>query len=84
MNLHADGHIAGIGKSEIWAITLSEDGRFLAGTTHDGHIKVWDLLANCAQIRDFETKGSFGVCIDWVGQARLVMSINTNGNFLVC
>jgi len=54
------------GSSEVWAITLSEDGRYLAGTTHDGHIKVWDLHANGEQIRDFETKGSFGTSIDLV------------------
>lgn len=54
------------GSSEVWAITLSEDGRYLAGTTHDGHIKVWDLDANGEQIRDFETKGSFGTSIDLV------------------
>jgi len=71
---------AGIGKSEIWAITLSEDGRFLAGTTHDGHIKVWDLLANCAQIRDFETKGSFGVCIDWSADGRYIASGHDSGS----
>lgn len=49
--------------AEVWAIALSEDGQYLAGTTQDGHIKVWDLIAENAQIRDFETKGSFGMCI---------------------
>lgn len=29
-------------KCEIWAIALSEDGRYLAGTTHDGRCLVWD------------------------------------------
>jgi WD40 repeat protein len=61
-----DTHIVAIGKSEIWAVALSQDGQQLAGTTHDGHIKVWNLSVNCDQIWDFETKGSFGLCIDWV------------------
>lgn len=51
---------------EVWAIKLSNDGQYLAGTTHDGHIKVWDLQNGAEQIRDFETKGSFGMCIDIV------------------
>ena len=52
--------------ADIWAIALSEDGQYLAGVTQDGHIKVWDLAANGEEIRDYETKGSFGTCIDLV------------------
>lgn len=59
---------ATIGKTAgIWAPALSQDGQYLAGTTQDGHIKVWDLPGNCEQIRDHDTKGSFGTCIDLVG-----------------
>lgn len=55
------------GKTDIWAIALSEDGRFLAGTTHDGHINVYDTQTDgFEKIRDFETKGSFGMCVDIV------------------
>ena len=57
-----DGNKAG----EIWAIALSEDGQYLAATSVDGRINVWDNLANGAKIREFETKGSFGMCIDLV------------------
>lgn len=53
-------------SASIWAVALSEDGQYLAGTSQDGHIKVWDLDANGEQIRDHETKGSFGTCIDLV------------------
>lgn len=67
-------HTAGAGKSEVWAIALSDDGQTLAGTTHDGHIKVWDLSANGEEIRDFETKGSFGTCIDMVCRQNLPLS----------
>ncbi|KAL2011823.1 hypothetical protein VTN00DRAFT_4541 [Thermoascus crustaceus] len=68
------------GISEVWAITLSEDGRYLAGTTHDGHIKVWDLDANGEQIRDFETKGSFGTSIDLSADGRFIASGHESGS----
>lgn len=52
--------------ADLWAVALSSDGQYLAGTTQGGHIKVWDLDANEEEIRDHETKGSFGTCIDLV------------------
>lgn len=52
---------------DAWAIALSEDGQYLAGVSQDGHVRVWDLNDNGTQIRDHETKGSFGTCIDLVG-----------------
>lgn len=51
---------------KVWAIALSEDGQYLSGVTQDGRVGVWDLSAEGAQIRDHETKGSFGTCIDLV------------------
>ena len=51
---------------EVWAVTLSEDGQYLAATSSDGRINVWDNLADGAKIREFETKGSFGMSIDMV------------------
>jgi superkiller protein 8 len=52
---------------EIWAIALSSDGQYLTSTTHDGRINVWDLAAaDRPKIHQFETKGSFGMCIDMV------------------
>lgn len=58
-----DGNKAG----EMWAIALSEEGQYLASTTYDGRINVWDTLAGRQKIREYETKGSFGLCIDLVG-----------------
>ncbi|MDI1487236.1 MAG: Ski complex subunit Rec14 [Ramalina farinacea] len=52
-----DGNKAG----EVWAIVLSEDGQYLAATSFDGRINVWDNLADGAKIKEFETKGSFGM-----------------------
>lgn len=57
-----DGNKAG----EVWAIVLSEDGQYLAATSFDGRINVWDNLADGAKIKEFETKGSFGMSIDLV------------------
>ena len=51
---------------EVWAVALSEDGQYLAATSSDGRINVWDNLADGAKIREFETKGSFGMTIDMV------------------
>lgn len=50
---------------EVWAISLSEDGTYLASTTHDGRINVWETSSK-EKIREFETKGSFGMCIHLV------------------
>ena len=61
---NSDGNKAG----EVWAIALSEDGQYLASTSYDGRINVWDIVANGAKIREFETKGSFGMAIDLVSK----------------
>jgi superkiller protein 8 len=64
---------------EIWAIALSEDGQFLASTTFDGRINVWDIIAGGKKIREYETKGSFGLCIDLSGNGRFTASGHQNG-----
>ena len=58
---------------EIWAIALSENGRYLAGTTYDGRVNVWDTdtlatseKGDVSKIQQYETKGSFGVSVDLV------------------
>ena len=53
---------------ELWAIALSHDGQYLASTTFDGRINVWDTTLALSKIREYETKGSFGMCIDLVCQ----------------
>ena len=73
LTLTSDGNKAG----EIWAIVLSEDGQYLAATSFDGRINVWDDLADGAKIREFETKGSFGMSIDLVGDAYQGFECNT-------
>lgn len=68
-NSNRRANLGVVGSSEsadVWAVSLSQDGQYLAGVSQDGHIKVWDLKSNGEQIRDYETKGSFGTCLDMV------------------
>lgn len=51
---------------EVWAIALSADGQYLAATTYDGRVGVYDLADKNKKIRDYETKGSFGMAVDLV------------------
>ncbi|CCU78349.1 unnamed protein product [Blumeria hordei] len=64
---------------EIWAIALSEDGLTLASTSYDGRINVWDLTNGHKKIREYETKGSFGLCIDMSRDGKLIASGHENG-----
>ena len=54
---------------EVWAISLGGDGRYLATSSYDGRICVWDLSpgpGGWVKAREYETKGSFGVCVAMV------------------
>lgn len=70
-------------SGEVWAVALSENGQFLAGVSQDGHIKVWDLNASGEQIQDYETKGSFGTCLDMSADGRLIASGHENGSVYI-
>lgn len=74
-----DGNKAG----EIWAIALSEDGQFLASTSYDGRINIWDLVDGRKKIREYRTKGSFGLCIDMSREGRFTASGHENGGVYV-
>ncbi|THC98222.1 hypothetical protein EYZ11_002304 [Aspergillus tanneri] len=71
------------GSADVWAVTLSQNGQYLAGVSQDGHIKVWDLKSNGNQIRDYETKGSFGTCIDMSADGRFIASGHENGSVYI-
>lgn len=69
---------------EIWAIALSEDGQFLAATTFDGRINVWDLTAlssstPATKLREYETKGSFGMSVALSSDGEFTASGHANG-----
>lgn len=53
---------------EIWAIALSADGQYLASSSINGKINVWSTskAEGMPRIREYETKGSFGLCVDLV------------------
>ena len=72
---------------EHWALALSSEGNFLAATTQDGRVNVYDTTkinedVKAAQtLAQFETKGSFGTCVDIVSyvwkKKALVQHANT-------
>ncbi|KAH8685559.1 WD40-repeat-containing domain protein [Tricladium varicosporioides] len=74
-----DGNKAG----EIWAIALSENGQFLASTSYDGRINIWDLAGGRNKIREYETKGSFGMCIDMSRDGKFTASGHENGGVYI-
>lgn len=51
----------------------------MAATTYDGRINVWDLVDERKKIREYETKGSFGMCIDVSRDGRFTASGHENG-----
>jgi len=76
-----------IKAGEIWAIALSEDGKYLAGTTYDGRVNVWDTntlttseKGTAEKVREYETKGSFGMSIDLSSDGSLTASGHVNGS----
>ncbi|KZL76812.1 meiotic recombination protein rec14 (WD repeat domain-containing protein), partial [Colletotrichum tofieldiae] len=69
---------------EVWAIALSEDGKFLAGTTYDGRVNVWDVgEEGTPKIREYETgspgSGSFGMSVDLSRDGKYTASGHENG-----
>lgn len=68
--------------AEIWAIALSEDGQFLAGTSYEGKINVWNL-GDGSHVREYETKGSFGTCVDLSRDGKFTASGHKNGGVYV-
>jgi superkiller protein 8 len=84
------GEVTGpsVKPGEVWAIALSEDGGYLAGTTNDGRINVWDVAERSrAKIREYETgsagSGSFGMCVDLSRDGKFTASGHQNGSVYV-
>lgn len=63
---------------------MNEDGQFLAGTTHDGKIIVWDVSGETAKVvQQYETKGSFGLCVALSRDGVYTASGHVNGGVYV-
>jgi len=68
---------------EHWDLAMSPDGKFLATTTQDGRVNVYDTTkinedVKAAQtLAQFETKGSFGTCVDIVRSPALKTVFDT-------
>lgn len=84
------GEITGptVKPGEVWAIALSEDGGYLAGTTNDGRINIWDVSDQSkSKIREYDTgsagSGSFGMCVDISRDSRYTASGHQNGSIYV-
>lgn len=81
-----NGEITGpsVKPGEVWAIALSEDGSYLASTTNDGRINVWDIKDESkTKIQEYETgnagSGSFGMSIDLSRDGKYTASGHQNG-----
>lgn len=69
---------------EAWALALSEDGKYLASTTNDGRVNVWNVSdENKPKIREYETgspgSGIFGMCVDLSRDGKYTASGHQNG-----
>lgn len=80
-----DGEIVDSNKpGDVWAIALSADGAFLASSSINGKINVWSLAEpSMPKIREYETKGSFGLCVDLSADGRFTASGHQNGSIYI-
>lgn len=73
---------------EHWALALSEDGHYLACTTHDGRVNVYDATTVTPEtaptrIAHYETKGSFGMSVDISSDGNMTASGHQNGTVFI-
>jgi superkiller protein 8 len=76
----------GNGGGDVWAVALSADEGYLACTTSDGRIQVWDIAAR-EKIQTYETGarggGSFAMAVDLSRDGRLTASGHESGGVYV-
>ncbi|KAF2424872.1 WD40 repeat protein [Tothia fuscella] len=83
-----DGSV-GTGKErkEVWGLALDGVGRYLSGSSFDGRVRVWDLNLGPegwgTPVREYETKGSFGLCVAMSQDGKYTASGHENGSIYV-
>ncbi|KAF5714187.1 GTP-binding protein beta subunit [Fusarium mundagurra] len=85
-----NGEITGSSSKpgEAWAMALSENGSYLATTTNDGRVNVWDVMdEKKPKIREYETgsagSGSFGMSVDLSRDGKYTASGHQNGSVYI-
>lgn len=72
---------------EQWALALSTEGQYLACTTYDGRINVYDTTTisdgRAEKIAQYETKGSFGLAVDLSSDGEMTASGHQNGSVYI-
>lgn len=74
---------------EHWAPALSENGQYLAVTTSDGRVNVYDTTniapaaSTAEKIAQYETKGSFGMSIDLSPNGEMTATGHQNGSIYI-
>jgi len=82
------GPRAAKGGDDAWALALSADEQYLAVTTHDGRVAVWDLVAQ-AKAQVYEPvaggagAGNFGLAVDLSADGRFTASGHQDGSVYV-
>lgn len=76
------------GAGEAWALALSETGQYLATTTYDGRINVWDIMGESPEkIQEYETgnagSGTYGLCVDLSRDGKYTASGHQGGSVYV-
>ena len=76
-------------KTSHWALALNESGQYLAATTHDGRIDVYDTTtlsqnqSPTPTFTSYETKGSFALSVDISPSGALTASGHQNGTIYI-
>ncbi|KAL1876988.1 Ski complex subunit Rec14 [Diaporthe australafricana] len=74
------------GVGDAWAVALSCDENYMACTTQDGKVHVWDLQSRSV-VQTYETggsgNGSFGLSVGLSSNGRLTASGHQNGSVYV-
>lgn len=75
-------------RVDVWALALSADGRYLAATTHDGRVPVWDLgdpeaeeVPTPEKIREYETAAGGAGTAAGPGSFGLCVALSADGRW---